>query len=303
MSGGLARLALPAVMAAALVLAGAIGLTLIGSAAGSTPLTLPGFMVVATESGGGTVLTGLVPSTTAPKPLRAGFVYLPPNFDRSTRYPVVYLLHGMPGGPDEYVDALDLRHVADALIAAGRARPFIAVMPAAGPSGRYNGEWAGPWEHYIVADVVPWVDRNLPTLASPSGRTIAGLSAGGFGAADIGLRTPTLFGRVEAWSSYFHPLRDGPFKNASRSEILANDPFQLATSRARQLRQLGTRFFVSSGPSHSHWFKEQQTIAFGSELRRLKLPVTMTLLPSKDGMYKTQLESGLAWALGHRTAA
>ncbi len=287
----------------AVVVLSAIAPTPTGQSATSSTPSLEGFAVIAAGSDQGTVLTGVIPSPTAPTPLRAGFVYLPPHFDRSVRYPVVYLLHGMPGGPGEYVDALDLRHVADGLIVTGRARPFIAIMPAAGSDGHYNGEWAGPWEQYLVADVVPWVDSHLPTVEASSGRTIAGLSAGGFGAADIGLRAPKVFGRIEAWSSYYHPLRDGPFKNASRSEILANDPFKLAVSRTQQLRLLGTRFFVSSGPSHSHWFKEQQTVDFASELRRLGLPVTMTLLPSKEGMYETQLESGLAWAFGHRAAA
>jgi enterochelin esterase-like enzyme len=281
----------------------AIGFTPTGQAAASpAPPALPGFSVLTANAGEGSVLTGVIPSSTAPQPLRASFVYLPPGFDPSVRYPVVYLLHGMPGGPGEYVDALELRNVADTLIAA-EAQPFIAVVPAAGPTGHYNGEWAGPWEQYVVADVVPWTDRSLPTLATPAGRTIAGLSAGGFGAADIGLRAPEVFGQIEGWSAYYHPLRDGPFKQADRTEIVANDPFKIAGRRARQLRLLGTRFFLSTGPNHSHWFTAQQTIDFAQELRRLKLPVTMSLLPSKRLMYATQLRSGLAWAFGRQRGA
>ena len=63
---------------------------------------------------------------------RPGFVYLPPGFDRSQRYPVVYLLHGMPGAPTEYLAGTDLANWADTEIGQGAIAPFIAVLPAAG---------------------------------------------------------------------------------------------------------------------------------------------------------------------------
>jgi S-formylglutathione hydrolase FrmB len=258
---------------------------------------LPGFTPDGVGPSGGTVYRGVFPSTTAPQPLRAGYVYLPPGFTRSGRYPVVYLLHGMPGDPTEYVDALGLARVADTLVASAQVRPFVAVLPAAGPTGHYNGEWAGPWEQYLVGDVIPWVDSHLPVEADRAGRTIAGLSAGGYGAMDVALRSPLLFGRVESWSGYFHPLHDGPFEHARAQELAANDPALLLAERARQLRALGTRFFVGTGPSHSHWFKAQETVAFARELRNLALPHTLLVLPDAHGQYAIQLEAGLRWAL------
>ena len=290
-------------MVGATVLLAAMGGAATASTSATRPQGLSGFSLVAAPVGGGSLLAGTIPSATAPRPLRSGFVYLPPHFERSVRYPVVYLLHGMPGSPGEYTGALDILHVADALIARGEARPFIAVMPAAGPNARYNGEWTGPWESYVVADVVPWVDRNFPTLANPAGRTIAGLSAGGYGAADIGLRSPQLFGRIMSWSSYFHPLRDGSLAHADHRVLVANDAFRLLVLRARRLRVLGTRFFVSSGPTHSHWFTEKQTSDFIVELRRLGLPVSSMRLSSNERVYAKQLTSGLRWALGRRAVA
>ena len=58
----------------------------------------------------------------------------------------MYLLAGMPGSPWSYVRSLSLASVSDTLIAGGEAAPFVAVIPPAGPSGHYSGEWAGPWE-------------------------------------------------------------------------------------------------------------------------------------------------------------
>lgn len=266
---------------------------------------VPGFTRVASGPSGGTLLRGIYPGpgSGVPLPLRRGFLYLPPGLDATRRYPVVYLLHGMPGDPDEYVNSLDVTGVADRLIASGAVAPFIAVMPAAGKDARYNGEWAGPWETYLTHAVVPWVDAHLPTVASAAGRTLAGLSAGGFGAMDIGLRSPSLFGRMESWSGYFTPLRDGPFKKADATTLAANDPTRIAAREAALLRRLGTRFYLGSGPTHSHWFKEQQTVDFAAELERLHLPVTLQLVPTRKGEWRGQFEAGLRWAFGKAPVA
>jgi enterochelin esterase-like enzyme len=253
---------------------------------------LPGFSPSATGPAGGMVLTGVYPGTQ-----RAGYLYLPPGFGGAARYPVVYLLHGMPGSPSEYLAGTDLAAWADREVAAGSIRPFIAVLPAAGPDRNYNGEWAGPLERALVDRDIPFVDHHLPTIATARGRVIAGLSAGGFGAADIGLRHPRLFGAIEAWSAYFQPLHDGPFKHASRATLAANDPTLLAPSESTLLRGLGTRLFLSSGPAHSHWFKPAETLAFARELRAASLPVSYHLYASLKGEWRSQLDTGLAWAL------
>lgn len=254
---------------------------------------LPGFVPFATGPHGGTILSGTFPGSDRP-----GFVYLPPGYSSEHRYPVVYLLHGMPGSPSEYLVGTDLPTFADDAISDGRLRPFIAVMPAAGPTGKYNGEWAGPWEQEIVDDVVPFVDTNLSTDPSRSGRVLAGLSAGGFGAVYIAMRNPKLFGAVESWSGYFHPLHDGPFKHASKAELAANDPRVLLDQESGLLARLGTRFFLSSGPYHSHWFRPAETRSFASALAQLGLPVQTLFYDAPRGEWRAQLDAGLSWAFG-----
>jgi len=252
---------------------------------------LPGFAPVASSPGGGQILSGIFPGGQ-----RAGFVYLPPHFDARVRYPVVYLLHGMRGSPDEYLGGTDLAGFADAAIGDGLLRPFIAVIPAAGPSRDYNGEWAGPWEQELL-QTVAWSDAHLPTIAAPHGRVLAGLSAGGFGAAYIGLRHPELFGAIESWSGYFQPLRDGPFKHASKHTLAANDPTRFVRAEGETLRRDGIRFFISSGPAHSHWFRPSQSVAFARELRSLGLPAELRLYTDPKGEWRAQLDAGLEWAL------
>ena len=256
-------------------------------------LLLPGFTPAVTQPASGAVLDGVFPGT-----LRQGAVYLPPGYTAARRYPVVYLLHGMPGSPSEFLTGVDLADWADAAIESGAVRPFIAVMPAAGPDDRYNGEWAGPWEAAIVRSVVPWIDAHLSTIAAPSGRVLAGLSAGGFGAIDIAVRNPSLFGRVESWSGYFQPLHDGPFKQAPKTVLAANDPITLVRKQAAELRRDGLRFFLSSGPFHSHWFRPAETVAFTRELRGLGFTVAYHYYSNRKGEWRAQLDTGLTWAFG-----
>lgn len=251
-----------------------------------TAAVLPGFAPFATGPNGGTVLRGTFPGAARP-----GYVYLPPGYSRAHRYPVVYLLHGMPGSPSEYLDGTSLAPFADAAISAGRLRPFIAVVPAAGPDAKYDGEWAGPWEREVVDDVVPFVDAHLATDATAKGRVLAGLSAGGFGAVYIALRHPGLFGAVESWSGYFHPLRDGPFKHDTNAQLRANDPRLLVRDAH------GMRFFLSTGPYHSHWIQPAETETFARLLRAAGVPVQTYVFNQLKGEWRAQFDAGLTWAL------
>ena len=77
-------------------------------AAHVTAVVLPGVGPDTTGPHGGVVLSGTFPGGARP-----GYVYLPPGYDPSRRYPVVYLLHGMPGSPTEYLAGTELADYAD----------------------------------------------------------------------------------------------------------------------------------------------------------------------------------------------
>jgi enterochelin esterase-like enzyme len=231
--------------------------------------------------GGGTVWTGRIPNTVVPD-RRSSAIYLPPSFTPDRRYPVVYLLHGMAGSPASIYRGMRLAAVADGLIDRG-APPFIAVLPVAGPRIDPNsGEWAGVWEKYLVRDVVPWVDSHLPTIATAAGRAVEGVCAGGFGAVDIGLRHPGLFGTLGSFDGYFTPVfRDGPFAQASPGDLMAHDPVLLARREASSLREAGVRFYVSAGGNHGAVLASW-TVEFARELETLKLPHELWRLPKRD---------------------
>lgn len=285
----------------ALALAALLAVVVAGGAS-AAPRGLPAsFVVAARGSGGGTVWSGRIPNGEVPSDHRAGAVYLPPGYDPSRAYPVVYLLHGLPGNPSSFYEGLHLADVADGLIASGRAAPFIAVMPVAGPSDKTaaeSSEWAGVWEDYVVRDVVPWVDAHLATIASPAGRALAGLCAGGYGALDIGLRHPGLFGTLESWEGYFAPVfRDGPFVHASAAVLAAHSPAALVRRDAAALRRSGVRFYVSVGGNHGNVLRSW-SLRFAAELTQLGLPHELWRLPASERghFWSATLPSALAYA-------
>jgi S-formylglutathione hydrolase FrmB len=267
------------------VAAVAVASAVAGAAPGRTapPVTgPPGFTLVERGPAGGSVWQGVIPNGFVRKQ-RLADVYLPPGYAPDGAYRVVYLLHGFWGAPSSFVDGMHIARIADEQIASGRAAPFIAVIPPAGPSSKTaNEEWAGIWEDYVVRDVVPWADSHLAT--DPTQRTIAGISAGGFGAVDIGLRHPGMFDILESFGGYFRPFRDGPFTHATLSVLDAHDPTLLVHERAAELARDGTRFFVSTGRRghgavHARW-----TFAFAELLSRLHLRHELWVMPRAESV-------------------
>ena len=134
----------------------------------------------------------------APTPVR---VLLPDGYDPSgaTRYPVIYLLHGGAANHAAWTT------IGAAELTAGL--PVIVVMPDAGRSAWYtdwynNGLGGTPmWETYHVDQLIPWIDAHYPTVGDRSGRAIAGLSSGGFGAMSYASRHPDLFVAAAGFSA------------------------------------------------------------------------------------------------------
>ena len=117
-------------------------------------------------------------------------VILPPGYRvaRTTRYPVLYLLHGWGG---HYTDWLTRTNVADY---AAQYR-MIIVMPEGNDSWYVDGASGvnDQYESYILKELMPDVDKRYRTIQSRYGRAIAGLSMGGYGAIKYGLKFPATF--------------------------------------------------------------------------------------------------------------
>jgi S-formylglutathione hydrolase FrmB len=283
-----------------LLLLAAVGLPF-GSATAAPAPTPPGvpagFHLVSRGPYGGTIWEGRIPDQFVADP-RLADVYLPPGFAPDQQYPVLYLLHGFWGSPGSFVHGLHFATAADVQIANGHAEPFIAVMPPGGPMTKTTSdEWAGVWENYVVRDVVPWVDSHLPS--DRERRAIAGLSAGGFGAVDIGLRHLGMFETLESWGGYFQPFRDGPFVHATIRQLDAHDPVLLADRDAGRARRDHLRVFLSTGRSGHGPVKAAWTLQFDRELTQLRIPHELWILPARkhDHLWRAQLPAAIDYAV------
>ncbi len=255
-----------------------------------------GWVRVAAGPYGGTVWQGVIPNRADPGHPRASLIYLPPGVKANVRLPAVYLLHGLRGSPYSFVGGLRLAVVADTLIHARRLHPFIAVMPPAGQTAQFDGEWTGAWERYVVQDVVPWAGRHLPLEAGSRGRTLAGYSAGAYGSVDMGLRHPGLFGTLESWSGYFRAPRDGSLANASASERAAHDPQALLAANASELRAGRVRFFVSAGRRERKVLLASRDFARELAGVRLEHVLDVTAGGHHGGTWRAVLPVGLRYA-------
>ena len=128
-------------------------------------------------------------------------VILPTDYETSktTRYPVLYLLHGLMG---HYSDWIARSNVADY---AAEYR-MIVVMPE-GNDSWYTDSATNKYETYILKELIADVQQRYRTIEARYGRSIAGLSMGGYGAIKFGLKSPVTFVFAASMSGVFSVTR------------------------------------------------------------------------------------------------
>jgi len=204
-------------------------------------------------------------------------VYLPPRYaaDTARRYPVLYLLHGVPGRPAAFLQTVRMGVVEDELVALHRARPMILVMPFGSTGTFTDKEWANgvrpheAWETFVARDLVRAVDRRFRTIRDGAGRVLAGLSEGGYGAINIGIHHPGEFATIESWSGYVKADDLGSIFDHRRALLAANSPLDTVAAAAPALRAAHTYFWLYSGTDDRF---RRQNAAFAAELARLGIP-------------------------------
>jgi S-formylglutathione hydrolase FrmB len=156
------------------------------------------------------------------------FVYLPPDYEKSTkRFPTVYCLSGFTGrgkmmlNDSAFSPSLDER--LDGLIASKKIKPMIAVMPDCftyyGGSQYINSTATGNYEDYLTQEIVETVDKNFRTIDDKNSRAVVGKSSGGYGALICGLRHADKFGLISTISgdAYFELCYPSDFAKAFRA--------------------------------------------------------------------------------------
>lgn len=158
-------------------------------------------------------------------------VYLPPGYDTETakRYPVLYLNHG--GGDDDSKwsnterDGGHAQLILDNLIAEGKARSMIVVMPNTRGIAKATPppvDEDDACNKEFVEGIVPYVDEHYRTISERDGRALAGLSMGGFVVMHTGLSRLDTFSELYVFSSGHFP--DGHDVFEERFKKLFSDP-------------------------------------------------------------------------------
>lgn len=168
---------------------------------------------------------------------RTAWIYTPPGYDRGSNFPVLYLLHGAGDIESGWTMIGRANNIIDNLIAEGKAKPMVVVMPLGYATQSF---WAGPAKNFtttppaqgaaptpviqqpyyrdILGDLMTMVEKDYKVSKRADDRAIAGLSMGGGQTMNIAFSRPELFRYVVAMS----PAANGI--NAQNYPAIFKDP-------------------------------------------------------------------------------
>jgi len=136
-------------------------------------------------------------------------VYTPPGYSKDTKYPVVYLLHGIGGDETEWIRFAHPAELFDNLIADGKMVPLIAVFPN-GRAQKDDRPGDNPFttapafavfERDLLDDVIPAIESRYSAKTDRESRALAGLSMGGGQTLNFGLTHLDRFAWIGGFSS------------------------------------------------------------------------------------------------------
>lgn len=140
---------------------------------------------------------------------RKAVIYTPSGYTADTKYPVLYLLHGIGGDEEEWRRGGRPEIILDNLIADKKAVPMIIVMPngRAQPNDRVgtNAMATAPafakFDKDLLNDLLPFIESKYSVKKDRDSRALAGLSMGGGQSLNFGLANLDTFAWVGGFSS------------------------------------------------------------------------------------------------------
>jgi enterochelin esterase family protein len=198
---------------------------------------------------------------------RLMYVYTPPGYDTSTaKYPALYLMHGAGGIESSWFATGRANLILDNLIAEGKARPMVVVMPYGRPGpaptlGSSSRTSPGPqtlavvFPNDVIDDVIGFAEKAYRISSRPDDRAIAGLSMGGNQALLVGLTHLDMFRYIGAFSPVI-------FNQSATVEYKA--AFADAAATNRKLKQFyiycGTKDTLFASNKSFHELLDQRQI-------------------------------------------
>lgn len=140
---------------------------------------------------------------------RKALVYTPPGYSRASKYPVLYLLHGIGGDEEEWHRGGHPEVILDNLIADKKAVPMIVVMPngraqaddRAGANPMATAPAFAKFEADLLNDLIPYIQSKYGVETARESRGLAGLSMGGGQSLNFGLGNLDTFAWIGGFSS------------------------------------------------------------------------------------------------------
>jgi enterochelin esterase-like enzyme len=242
---------------------------------------------------------------------RAVYVYLPPQYFqpayRAYRFPAIELIHGHPGGPQDWITVVGVTHTFDRLLAGKLAQPAVLVMPDANGGDRISlqclNQVGGPQDlTYLAVDLPGQIARLLRVSRPGRAWGVAGYSEGGFCAANMALRYPHRYGFAGVLSGYFAPLDNqsaGP--GLPVSPFGGDDRLREENTPIDELLNLPAatvipRFWLGAGAADSQDVAGAES--FWQELRPRQPDAPLTLTPGSGHTmttWRAQVPSMLSW--------
>ena len=223
----------------------------------------------------GAIVQDVVVSAALGGQKRSFLVYLPYSYrtpqGRKKRYPTLYLLHGSPGQPKDWLNGGQASESADTLIATKQIAELILIIPDGSGRPGATSEWANSFdqrqriETYVTSDLIQYVDKHYRTIPDAAHRGIAGLSMGGFGAMNIAVHHPDLFGWVISLGGYYQA--EGSIWGHNAAYMQANSPL-LTIQHTRAAWKL--HIYLGAASRDQPYYND--TLQFMAVLNKLHIP-------------------------------
>ncbi len=172
---------------------------------------------------------------------------LPADYETSNlRYPVLYLLHGLFGHFENWIELTDITNQAV-------AHQLIVVMPD-GADGWYTDSAtveAERYETFILVELLGSIGHRYRTHEEKAGRAIAGLSMGGYGAFKFALKRPDLFRVAASFSGAFEAPERTPDIPGFNSDELSPSIMKAFGPRGSRTRVENSLFRLIEGLSET----------------------------------------------------
>lgn len=200
-------------------------------------------------------------------------IVLPAGYDESVSYPVLYLLHGYAGDPNEWNAA---RVVCGNLQAAGQMPPCIIVQPDLWTSqeskdGASFLDWINAFAAFpqdLTEDLMPYIESHYSAATGKENTAVLGLSMGGEQALVTAFENPGMFGYVGALAPMIGALDTG-------------GDFRFATSALKELNMEDTDdipyYIMQNYGTQEPWDKEA-TDAYRESMTKNGIPNAFYIL-------------------------